>query len=249
MKVDGPPTLVQFPISHFCEKVRWALDFKGVRYHKRDLIPGFHLLVTKRLAAGGSVPVLVDGDRIIQGSDAILDHLDASFVGQPLTPTDPALAQRCREIEAFADKEIGPHVRRICYHSLLESPKIVIDLFTQGKPAYQRTGVAATFPVLRRIMRKGMRIDEAGTRRSEQKLKKAIEYIESLRGGRDFLVGDQLSRADIAVCALLAPLWLPEGYGLRWPDEVPDDFADRVAPFTDATAWAQQTYASWRHAA
>ncbi len=31
--------LYEFAISHYCEKVRWALDYKGVAYESRVLAP------------------------------------------------------------------------------------------------------------------------------------------------------------------------------------------------------------------
>ena len=38
---------------------------------------------------------------------------------------------------------------------------------------------------------------------------------------REFLVGDQFGRADLTACALLAPLIMPQGYGLDWPEVMP----------------------------
>ena len=32
--------LYTFQVSHFSEKARWALDWKGVKYHERRLLPG-----------------------------------------------------------------------------------------------------------------------------------------------------------------------------------------------------------------
>ncbi len=37
--------LHQFQFSHYNEKARWALDFKGLKYEKRSLLPGFHMPV------------------------------------------------------------------------------------------------------------------------------------------------------------------------------------------------------------
>ncbi|MDB6010395.1 MAG: glutathione S-transferase family protein [Gammaproteobacteria bacterium] len=36
--------LYDFRSSHYSEKARWALDFKGIPYAPRRLLPGFHLL-------------------------------------------------------------------------------------------------------------------------------------------------------------------------------------------------------------
>ena len=37
------PVLWHFTFSHFAEKARWALDFKGVPHVRRALVPGLGL--------------------------------------------------------------------------------------------------------------------------------------------------------------------------------------------------------------
>jgi glutathione S-transferase len=32
----------QFYFSHYCEKARWALDYRGASYKSRNLIPRLH---------------------------------------------------------------------------------------------------------------------------------------------------------------------------------------------------------------
>jgi hypothetical protein len=50
--------LYTFNISHFSEKARWALDYEGIAYEERVLLPGPHQLVTRRIARRTHVPVL-----------------------------------------------------------------------------------------------------------------------------------------------------------------------------------------------
>ncbi|MGR9114583.1 MAG: glutathione S-transferase N-terminal domain-containing protein [Gammaproteobacteria bacterium] len=33
-------TLYRFPVSHYCEKVRWALDYKQLDFQTKNLLPG-----------------------------------------------------------------------------------------------------------------------------------------------------------------------------------------------------------------
>ena len=68
--------LYTFQISHFAEKARWALDWKGVKYQERRLLPGPHLAVTRRLGTVTSVPILVCDGQVVQGSSAIIDFAD-----------------------------------------------------------------------------------------------------------------------------------------------------------------------------
>ena len=46
--------LYQFCISHYCEKARWALDYKGINYQTVNLLPGQHVNTIRKLtgAAG-----------------------------------------------------------------------------------------------------------------------------------------------------------------------------------------------------
>jgi glutathione S-transferase len=40
--------LYDFTFSHYSEKARWALDYKGIPYTPRHLLPGFHLRITRK---------------------------------------------------------------------------------------------------------------------------------------------------------------------------------------------------------
>ena len=39
--------LYTFTISHFAEKARWSLDYKGIRYQEKRLVPGSHVPIVK----------------------------------------------------------------------------------------------------------------------------------------------------------------------------------------------------------
>jgi glutathione S-transferase len=49
--------LYTFNLSHFSEKARWTLDYEGISYEERVLLPGPHQLVTRRIARRTHVPV------------------------------------------------------------------------------------------------------------------------------------------------------------------------------------------------
>jgi glutathione S-transferase len=54
----GPAILITIPLSHYCEKVRWALDRVALPYREEPHAPLLHRLATKR-NDGGTVPALV----------------------------------------------------------------------------------------------------------------------------------------------------------------------------------------------
>lgn len=108
--------LITFGISHYCEKARWALDWHGIAYKEINWPPGVHLLLAKRCGAKQTtLPILLDGPRVIQGSGAIIDWADR----QAQDPARRLTLSDAREIERRADRVIGIHVRRLAYAELL----------------------------------------------------------------------------------------------------------------------------------
>ena len=81
--------LYTFNLSHFSEKARWALDFEGISYVERILLPGPHQLVTRRIAPRTHVPVLEHDGQYVQGSSAIIDYIADRLGGTKLTAIDP----------------------------------------------------------------------------------------------------------------------------------------------------------------
>jgi glutathione S-transferase len=238
--------LYQMPLSHYCEKVRWALDYKSIPWRKRNLLPGLHVKTAQRLTGQTSVPILVHERRALNDSSRIIDYLDQRYPDRPLTPADPQLRRETLEWERFADLEIGDHVRRICYHTLLAEPNLVIPLLTQGGPWYGRLLLRRIYPRLERRMRQYMRIDAESTAASCTALARAIGQVEVQRAGRRHLVGDHFTRADLAVAALLAPLAAVRGYGIEWPAEQPHALAAEAAKHVEVIAWIRATYGSYR---
>ncbi|MBV9193240.1 MAG: glutathione S-transferase N-terminal domain-containing protein, partial [Solirubrobacterales bacterium] len=58
-KTSVVPVLWQLQISHYVEKVRWALDYKRIPHIRHSLLPGLHAVKTKRLTGDTSTaPVL-----------------------------------------------------------------------------------------------------------------------------------------------------------------------------------------------
>lgn len=240
--------LYQFPISHYCEKIRWALDYKGLDYQVKNLLPGLHLRKTRKMAAKTYVPILEHNGNLVQNSHVILDYLDEQFPEKSLSTTDPALRQEMFEWEKFLDVEVGVHVRRYCYHILLDHPDIVVPFFTKDGPFWAPVFFKLFFPKLEPMMRKVMQIDEAGAQESERRIEAALDKINARLQGREFLVGDRFSRVDLTAAALLAPLFMPPQYGLDWPerDKVPERLRLMMERNQSKLAFAEKWYRDYR---
>src|SRR5690606_37591050 len=146
--------LYQFCISHYCEKVRWALDYKGINYQTVNLLPGQHVNTIRKLTGPeSSVPVLEHDGQIIQGSGQILDYLDKVFPDKPLMSEDPDLQARILEWEQKLDEQAGPALRTWVYHYFLQRPKVVVPMLAAGTPFYNRILLSLAFSRVDEIMR------------------------------------------------------------------------------------------------
>src|SRR2546421_5903719 len=75
--MSAAPRLITIPISHYCEKARWALDRAAIPYREERHVQGVHRAYVRRAGGRGTVPVLVaDGD-VVASSREIVEWADA----------------------------------------------------------------------------------------------------------------------------------------------------------------------------
>jgi len=238
-------TLYQFPISHFCEKIRWALDFKKLDYQAKTLLPGLHLKKMLKLTGQNSVPVIKDRQHIIHNSKTIIDYLEKTYSDIKLNPIKPQEIQQANAWEDFADNNIGPQVRVFMYHYLLDSPEIVIPFFTKNGPWYGPQFVKFIFPKLQTKMRRYMKINQETAQQAKQQIHASLDKLNTHLNSRGYLVSDTFSRADLSTSALLAPLFMPEKYGLK-PVHLPHALRTQIEEFDSKLSWAKSMYANHR---
>ena len=247
------PVLWQLQISHYVEKVRWALDYKRVAHVRRTLLPGLHVVKTKRLTGDTSTaPVLTLDGRAIGDSTRIIAAIEEQWPQPPLYPVDPTQRRRALELEEFFDEELGPHIRRAFYYELLPHPELVVPLFTDGQPAASRALLRAGFPILRVAMRRRFEINADAAANSRAKMVAAMDRLEREISPSGYLVGDSFTVADLTAAALFYPVPRPAGfpYAMVADDDLPDSFRG----FVDSLArrpggqWLAQIYRRHRGA-
>ncbi|MCM0613473.1 glutathione S-transferase family protein [Marinobacter sediminum] len=221
--------LYQFAISHYCEKIRWALDFKGLSYQTTTLLPGQHVKTIRRLTGReSSVPVLDHDGHIIQGSAEILDYLDETFPDQPLTPADADSREQALAWEKRLDEEAGPAIRCYSYHHFLQRPKVVVPMLAAGTPFYNRIMLSLAFSRVDELMRKWMKINEKTAGQSREVMEGLLKELAATYSKQPFLAGDTFTRADLTAAALFAPMFQPTEYPVPWPktSKIPKDIKD-----------------------
>lgn len=244
--------LITIPPSHYCEKARWAFDHAGISYQEEGHPPLFHRRAVKKAGGGHTTPVLVAGDRAYPDSTDILQFIDAEHNDRRrLYPTDSELRKRAEELEELFDTRLGPHTRRLAYYHLLQHHELFMMSVLAGVGATERKLFRFVAPLVKKLMRLGMRINDAGAERSLEYIRGAFATVdELLADGRSYLVGGEFGAADLTFAALAAPVLLPENYGspLPSPDEVPEDLLTQIEEFraTSAGAFGLRMYRDHR---
>ena len=209
--------LYQFAISHFSEKVRWALDYKNLNYQPVFLLPGAHIKPIRRMAPLSSVPVLDHDGEIVQGSAEILEYLENQFPETSLTGDDDQTKAGALAWQQRLDDEAGPAIRTWAYHYLLQRPKQVAPMLAAQTPFYNRYLLRLGFSRVDEVMRDWMKINQKTADSSQATLEALVKELAEIYQQRRFLVGDQFTRADLTACSLLAPLFQPPEYPVPWP--------------------------------
>lgn len=240
--------LHQFPISHFCEKTRWHLDWKELEYTPRNLLPVAHVFVNRRLGGKGSVPLLIDFGHAVSDSTDIALYLESQYPGRRLLPADPSARARCLELEEYFDRTFGPAIRRFMYGHALQSPGLVRKLFFGGYGPRTRVVAPAVLGTpLETVIRRQYRIDEAGIQRSSKIIDEAVDRLEAELHDEPsrYLVGNQLTVADVTAASLLGPLVAPPGSPWADTEDAPPAVISRRETLRARVAgrWVLERYA------
>jgi glutathione S-transferase len=250
---SAAPVLWQLQISHYVEKVRWALDYKGIAHVRRTLLPGLHLMKAKRLTGDTSTtPVLSIDGRSIGDSTRIIAALEERWPEPALYPRDAAERRRALALEEFFDEELGPHLRRAFYAELLPHPALLVPLFTQAEPTATRAVLRTGFPALRVAMRRRFQITTEAAAHSRAKIVAAIDRLEREISPSGYLVGDSFTVADLTAAALLYPVARPPEfpYAMLAEEDLPiawREFLDSLAA-RPGGRWIADTYRRHRGA-
>ncbi len=240
--------LLLFPHSHFCEKARWALDYKQLAYEPVAVLPGLHRRTIRRIAPGSSLPVLVTDARAIQGSDAIIDYLEECVPTRALTPAEPSARDACLELERSMDAQLGVPVRQILYASLLDHPAFIRRCFTHTMPWWKRAAYPLVARPLRGAIYAGYVISPAAADAARLAFDDTMTTLAARIGADDYLIANTFTRADLAVAALLSLLALPPEHPFPWGEMPPSAARDFIAAYRDhpVSQWVRRIYREHR---
>ena len=234
----APAVLITIPLSHYCEKARWALDRVALPYREEPHAPLLHRLATRR-NDGGTVPVLVHGSSRFIDSTDILVHADAVCGGDLLYPRDTALRREVDALEEQFDTQLGPHTRRWAYQQLLPHTKLLRSLWSRETPQLEARLLPVITPLVRRLVRAAYKITPESAQRSLDRVRNVFREVDRhLSDGRRFLTGDCFTAADLTFAALAAPVLFPAECRAVFPalDAVPVPMREEVLRLRNTVA-------------
>jgi glutathione S-transferase len=253
---DDKPTLIQLDISHYSEKVRWALDHKRAPHVRRSPLPGSHIPIAFALTRGESVtlPLLRMDGATIADSTAILAAIEERYPDPPLYPADPERRRRALELEDFFDEELGPHARLLPFHELTNEPAMFAEVAAAAVPGPlgKAKGLLGLYARTYTGLRFGVR-DEQAAVVAREKIVAARDRLEAelATNGGEYLVGERFSVADLSAASLFYPVVGPDEGPL--PAETPtppalESFRDGIRD-RPGYLWVEETYRRHRHPA
>lgn len=244
--------LITIPPSHYCEKARWALEKTGVPYREECHPPVFHRPAVKRAGGTTSTPVLVTDDGVYPDSTDILQYLQTiAGEGWRPYPEDPDLRKQCEDLEEHFDTKLGQHTRRLAYFYLLQNRDLFLASSLAGVGRGERLIFPIAAPAVTLFMRQGMKITATSADRSLGYIRALFSEVDGLLAdGREYLVGDGFTAADLTFACMAAPAVLPAEFGSPLPvlDEVPAEMRELIGEFraTPAGAFALRMFEEHR---
>ena len=202
------PLLWHIPLSHYNEKVRWALDFKGIEHRRRGISLDY-LVRNWRATGQGKTPILwLDGEAV-SDSTRIIAVLEERYPQSALYPADPAARAQALAVEEDLDETLGPALRAAVMTPLFRhDPEIGLRVLMTGMPRNFDT-LRRLLPIFPAYYRWRHHIRDGALEQDRATVAVALDRIESMRQGRPYLVGDAFSVADLTAAALMSPLLQP----------------------------------------
>ena len=238
------PVLWHIPISHYSEKVRWALDYKGIA-HRRRVLGSDYLIRVWRATGQGKLPVLWLDGRAIADSTRIIAALEERYSEPPLYPRDTAARQRALALEDDLDETLGPSLRAALVTPLFRhDPDIALRVLTTGMGGKAHRRLRPLLRIFPSFYRFRHSISESNLERDRATVAATLDRIEHERQGRAYLVGEAFTVADLTAAALLGPLLQPPELQYPLRVELPLYLKDYRATLLQhpAAQWAAGIY-------
>ena len=218
----SPPRLYHFRISHYNEKVRWALDFKKWPHHRRALLPGFHIPFVRFLTGQNKVPAIKLDGKVLYDSSKIISEIERLRPEPQLYPSDPVDRKRALAIEEFFDEEVAPAFRRLFWSTYFDDVEKCTEMAADGFGPFTHFAWRAAFPLMRPLFCKNMGVYEEQIEWAKNNLGTYFDRLEREIGSSGYMVGNTFSIADLTAAAVMTAIIRPPEFSYPLPEPWPE---------------------------
>jgi glutathione S-transferase len=237
--------LYQFEMSHFVEKVRLVLDYKGLEYRKIEVLPGIGQLDLFQKTGQRQVPVLKDGETMIADSTAIVQYLDNRYPDKPVIPVEAKERAMCLLLEQWADEVLAIDARKGLLSCISQNPTFRTALLPAMTPAPLKSFLSG-LPV--NLLSNLAAPVGLGADKIREALREDLRHLSAILATQPYLIGSQPTAADFAVAGVSMYVKFPVGY-VNVPVAVQGEGVPGVADspeFEAFFAWRDRLYADFR---
>ena len=236
--------LITIPISHYCEKARWALDRAGLAYREERHIQGIHRVAARRAGGGKTVPVLVTPEGVLGESEEIISWVDRRLgTERRLFPVQPDHLEEVQRLSRRFDGDLGVRGRRLMYVHMLPARRLALPFNDQGVPRWEDLLLRSTWPVMSGFVARELGITPGIEVEDERIVWQELDFAaEQLAQNGPFLTGERFTAADLTFAAMCAPVIVPPEYGVTLPQP------DLMPPATAALVTRAREHPAGRYA-
>jgi glutathione S-transferase len=227
--------LHQFEISPFCDKIRRILHVKRIPYEVREIPPSQSLTAVRRVNRVGKLPAIEHEGRVVADSTDIAYYLEERFPDPPLLPKHPLERALVHVLEDWADESLYFYEMTLRFALPHNRRRWLPELTKYDPPWFQRVAPVA-MPLVFGSRVRGQGVGKKSRAALVADVERHTAAIDGLVGDGEWLVGNRLTLADVAVFAQL--------FCIRGSDEG----AEIVARFPRVAAWMERVDTTTRGA-
>lgn len=230
-------TLFQYEISPFCDKIRRVMNYKNLEYKTVN----FSLADTakgelKKLYSAGKVPVIKIHGSTLGDSSTIAAYLEKKFPEPALIPEDPKEKALVHFLEDWADESLYFYEIYLRFNIAKNREKVIPELSKFDNAALQKIAPVA-IPHAMKKMLNNQGIGRKALPLILSDIEKHVEAINDWLSGGNWLVGKNITLADIAVYSQLQCInQTPEGSQIIGKKPAVTAWLERVATSTEKQA-------------
>ncbi|MGK7908818.1 MAG: glutathione binding-like protein [Synechococcus sp.] len=228
--------LLSFPPSTGCELARWAMQLYGLEFSEEwHTVPFLQQRSQQVGTTDKSFPIIYKGDNVYSSSITGLGYLESIVPSdRKLVPANLSQAQSVLQLWTASFYTLGQYAGPWAYSYLLPVRDIMVPVFGHNCPANEKEFVETSYPTVANLVGGALKIGPDTAKEAMVAIERMFSLIDGLlQDGREFLIGNRLTIADMSFACLGVPLvWAPGFDGALPPlEKTPNEIQTTVAKF------------------